>query len=131
MLKCLVKLREGSCQIWVYLLWSVLKWGSPKNFLKLLKIKVNEREKVEKSECLKELFVECDVTILQADGEDQLKKMQLMELSIINGTYRHNNKVMTMQQQMEQFAAAAAAGGGRKSKHFFGALKGCQIPSLC
>jgi len=25
---------------------------------------------------------------LQADGEDELKKMQLMELAIMNGTYR-------------------------------------------
>jgi len=26
--------------------------------------------------------------VLQADGEDELKKMQLMELAIMNGTYR-------------------------------------------
>lgn len=28
---------------------------------------------------------------LQADGEDELKKRQLMELAIINGTYRDSN----------------------------------------
>lgn len=28
---------------------------------------------------------------LQAEGEDNLKKMQLMELAILNGTYRDNN----------------------------------------
>lgn len=27
----------------------------------------------------------------QAEGEDNLKKMQLMELAILNGTYRDNN----------------------------------------
>lgn len=27
----------------------------------------------------------------QADGEDELKKRQLMELAIINGTYRDSN----------------------------------------
>jgi len=26
--------------------------------------------------------------LVQADGEDELKKMQLMELAIMNGTYR-------------------------------------------
>lgn len=29
--------------------------------------------------------------ILQADGEDELKKRQLMELAIINGTYRDSS----------------------------------------
>jgi len=29
-----------------------------------------------------------NVHMLQADGEDELKKMQLMELAIMNGTYR-------------------------------------------
>lgn len=28
---------------------------------------------------------------LQAEGEDNLKKMQLMELAILNGTYRDAN----------------------------------------
>lgn len=28
---------------------------------------------------------------LQAEGEDNLKKMQLMELAILNGTYRDTN----------------------------------------
>ena len=36
----------------------------------------------------------------QADGEDELKKRQLMELAIINGTYRDSNTKV----------AAAAAG---------------------
>lgn len=29
--------------------------------------------------------------MLQAEGEDELKKRQLMELAIINGTYRDSN----------------------------------------
>uniref|UniRef100_A0A673YM20 QKI, KH domain containing RNA binding n=1 Tax=Salmo trutta TaxID=8032 RepID=A0A673YM20_SALTR len=36
----------------------------------------------------------CDcscVSVLQAEGEDSLKKMQLMELAILNGTYRDAN----------------------------------------
>lgn len=40
------------------------------------------------------------VCILQADGEDELKKRQLMELAIINGTYRDS----------ESMRALAAAG---------------------
>lgn len=31
------------------------------------------------------------VTLFQAEGEDSLKKMQLMELAILNGTYRDAN----------------------------------------
>ena len=30
----------------------------------------------------------CLMCVCQADGEDELKKMQLMELAIMNGTYR-------------------------------------------
>jgi len=30
----------------------------------------------------------CVCVCVQADGEDELKKMQLMELAIMNGTYR-------------------------------------------
>lgn len=30
-------------------------------------------------------------TLQQADGEDELKKRQLMELAIINGTYRDSS----------------------------------------
>lgn len=29
--------------------------------------------------------------VFQAEGEDSLKKMQLMELAILNGTYRDAN----------------------------------------
>jgi hypothetical protein len=32
-----------------------------------------------------------DLYCLQADGEDELKKRQLMELAIINGTYRDSS----------------------------------------
>lgn len=32
-----------------------------------------------------------NLSSLQAEGEDNLKKMQLMELAILNGTYRDNN----------------------------------------
>jgi len=42
--------------------------------------------------------------LLQADGEDELKKRQLMELAIINGTYRDS----------ESMRALAAAGELRK-----------------
>lgn len=31
------------------------------------------------------------VSRVQAEGEDSLKKMQLMELAILNGTYRDAN----------------------------------------
>lgn len=33
----------------------------------------------------------CCVFHVQAEGEDSLKKMQLMELAILNGTYRDAN----------------------------------------
>lgn len=36
-------------------------------------------------------FEKSEILLLQADGEDELKKRQLMELAIINGTYRDNN----------------------------------------
>lgn len=42
--------------------------------------------------------------LLQADGEDELKKRQLMELAIINGTYRDSS------------AKAAAAAAGKHSR---------------
>ena len=31
------------------------------------------------------------ISLLQSDGEDELKKRQLMELAIINGTYRDSS----------------------------------------
>lgn len=33
----------------------------------------------------------CLCVLVQAEGEDNLKKMQLMELAILNGTYRDAN----------------------------------------
>lgn len=47
----------------------------------------------------------CILFWFQADGEDELKKRQLMELAIINGTYRDS----------ESMRALAAAG----SHYFF------------
>lgn len=32
----------------------------------------------------------------QPEGEDELKKMQLMELAILNGTYRDNKFIVPM-----------------------------------
>lgn len=34
---------------------------------------------------------DCVAVLLQAEGEDNLKKVQLMELAILNGTYRDAN----------------------------------------
>ncbi|KAF6717615.1 Protein quaking-A [Oryzias melastigma] len=47
-----------------------------------------------------------------AEGEDNLKKMQLMELAILNGTYRDNN-IKTPTLAFSLAAAAAAAQGPR------------------
>ncbi|XP_033967015.1 protein quaking-A isoform X1 [Pseudochaenichthys georgianus] len=47
-----------------------------------------------------------------AEGEDNLKKMQLMELAILNGTYRDNN-LKTPTLAFSLAAAAAAAQGQR------------------
>ncbi|KAG8013304.1 Protein quaking-A [Nibea albiflora] len=47
------------------------------------------------------LLSNCNFTVM-AEGEDNLKKMQLMELAILNGTYRDNN--------IKTPAAAAAQG---------------------
>ncbi|KAG2460761.1 QKIA protein, partial [Polypterus senegalus] len=47
-----------------------------------------------------------------ADGEDNLKKMQLMELAILNGTYRDTN-IKTPTLAFSLAAAAAAAQGPR------------------
>uniref|UniRef100_A0A8D3BCJ8 K Homology domain-containing protein n=1 Tax=Scophthalmus maximus TaxID=52904 RepID=A0A8D3BCJ8_SCOMX len=47
-----------------------------------------------------------------AEGEDNLKKMQLMELAILNGTYRDNN-IKTPTFAFSLAAAAAAAQGHR------------------
>ncbi|XP_018901141.1 protein held out wings isoform X3 [Bemisia tabaci] len=49
--------------------------------------------------------------IPQADGEDELKKRQLMELAIINGTYRDNNAkvlVTAADEEWRRMAAVAA-----------------------
>ena len=39
---------------------------------------------------------------VQPEGEDELKKMQLMELAIINGTFRTNEQVQAAQLAMAQ-----------------------------
>ncbi|CDQ72601.1 unnamed protein product [Oncorhynchus mykiss] len=50
--------------------------------------------------------------LFQAEGEDNLKKMQLMELAILNGTYRDTN-IKTHPLAFSLAAAAAAAQGPR------------------
>ncbi|KAK9731253.1 hypothetical protein QE152_g13867 [Popillia japonica] len=53
----------------------------------------------------------------QADGEDELKKRQLMELAIINGTYRDSSSkaasVVACDEEWRRVAAAAAADATR------------------
>ena len=44
----------------------------------------------------------CFVACMQPEGEDELKKMQLMELAIINGTFRTNEQVQAAQLAMAQ-----------------------------
>jgi len=46
-----------------------------------------------------------------ADGEDELKKRQLMELAIINGTYRDSTSEQGQRLQLAQMAQAAGLGG--------------------
>lgn len=43
---------------------------------------------MQKKSCNEWIIDEC---FQQADGEDELKKRQLMELAIINGTYRDSS----------------------------------------
>ena len=51
------------------------------------------------------------IVLLQSDGEDELKKRQLMELAIINGTYRDSSsknssrefKIFLRKQSSRQF----------------------------
>ena len=50
----------------------------------------------------------------QPEGEDELKKMQLMELAIINGTFRTNEQVQAAQLAMAQKLQAV-----RKSTHTY------------
>jgi len=38
----------------------------------------------------------CNWRTFQPEGEDELKKMQLMELAILNGTYRDNKFIVPM-----------------------------------
>lgn len=50
----------------------------------------------------------------QPEGEDELKKKQLMELAILNGTYRNagaQNQNVLGQQQLAAAAAAINKGG--------------------
>jgi protein quaking len=46
---------------------------------------------------------------LKPEGEDELKKKQLMELAIINGTYRDGNKLI--QQKLNQILIPGGAAG--------------------
>ena len=54
----------------------------------------------------------CDcscVSVLQAEGEDSLKKVQLMELAILNGTYRDAN----IKSRKDDITAPLSIGRGR------------------
>ena len=42
-------------------------------------------------EKISQIAKSCYNVLLQSDGEDELKKRQLMELAIINGTYRDSS----------------------------------------
>lgn len=42
------------------------------------------------------LYLDQCMCIFQPEGEDELKKMQLMELAILNGTYRDNKFLVPM-----------------------------------
>ncbi|XP_076764740.1 protein held out wings-like isoform X6 [Xylocopa sonorina] len=52
---------------------------------------------------------------VQADGEDELKKRQLMELAIINGTYRDSNTKVA--------AATAGAAAAAKQRRHLGQIR--------
>lgn len=51
---------------------------------------------------------------LQPDGEDDLKKRQLMELAIINGTYRDTSKPPTTQAGGGQSSTSTRKSGGSR-----------------
>lgn len=50
---------------------------------------------------------------LQPDGEDDLKKRQLMELAIINGTYRDTSKPPTTQAGGQSSTSTRKSGSSR------------------
>ena len=39
------------------------------------------------------------IAVLQPEGEDELKKLQLMELAIMNGTFRDNKQLIANMQR--------------------------------
>lgn len=59
----------------------------------------------------------------QADGEDELKKRQLMELAIINGTYRDPSAKLGQ--------PGSGVGGGVVSGVGVGGGKGADLLSIC
>lgn len=59
----------------------------------------------------------------QADGEDELKKRQLMELAIINGTYRDPSAKLGQ--------PGNGVGGGVVSGVGVGGGKGADLLSIC
>ena len=71
----------------------------------------------------------CFVSLLlneQADGEDELKKRQLMELAIINGTYRDPSAKLGGQPGGAVGLSAGVAGGVG-----VGGGKGADLLSIC
>jgi len=73
--------------------------------------------------------VNCFVSLLlneQADGEDELKKRQLMELAIINGTYRDPSAKLGGQPGGAVGLSAGVAGGVG-----VGGGKGADLLSIC
>jgi hypothetical protein len=48
------------------------------------------------------LMIARGVCMFQPEGEDELKKLQLMELAIMNGTFRDNKQLISMQCKYEQ-----------------------------
>lgn len=51
--------------------------------------------------------------VFQPDGEDDLKKRQLMELAIINGTYRDTSKPNSTQTTTPSAARKSGVGNGQ------------------
>jgi hypothetical protein len=81
----------------------------------------------------------CDWSALQNEGEDDLKKRQLMELAILNGTYRDTKSggggaTSTGGSQSPNALALAAAASGqasRKSLHRDLVSFCCWLPCRC
>lgn len=67
---------------------------------------------------------------LQPDGEDDLKKRQLMELAIINGTYRDTSKPPTTQAGGGQSSTSTRKSGGSRRPLATHASSVCSVYSF-